>query len=1484
MWTARLTLAALAALPVCAQLVVTTLAGGSYTFRGDGGPATAAQLSQIYHVITDPQGNVLVADRTNHQVVRIAANGILTVIAGNGIDGYSGDGGPATRASLSFPIALALDGAGNLYIADGGNYRIRRVSRDGVIETYAGDGEKRVQGDGGPALRASFDTLYGLAADAAGNLYVSDNAAHRIRRIATNGIINNFAGTTRGFSGDGGQAALAQLNEPWHLFLDPRGNLLIADSRNHRVRSVNPQGIITTIAGRGEAISDGDGGPALRAGIIGPPGVWADGAGNVFICDFFSKVRHITPDGNIRTLAGTDDRGFAGDGGPANRGRLNVPLAVAGDGAGSIYIADSINLRVRRVDNRGDISTFGGNGQFRFSGDGGPALAASFGAPFGLATDRQGNTYISDSENHRIRRIGADGRITTVAGTGAAGFSGDGGPGAAATLNYPLGIATDAQGNLYIADSLNNRVRRVTPNGIITTVAGGGNVIEPPDGSLATTLDIAPTALALDRFNSLYIVDAAQCAILRVGQDGRATRYAGKYLECGSTGDGGAARNATLNPTGGAPGGLAVDLAGNVYFAERTPPRGSPPDASGRVRVIDTGGTIRTFAGTGVQGVPVDGAQAAASQLFAPESVTTDSLGNVYIGDVALIYGVAGGRIFRLAGDFDDSDNGDGGRSVDASLRGPVGLAFDALGNFLFLDSGFYRLRAILAQLPAAVAAPTALTFAGSSGGPPAPAQAVAVAASIPRSPFILGAASDGNWLRVTPAAGETPRLLEVTADPAGLAPGTYAGAIAIGTPFATPDVRVVTATFEVGPAIPPRLELDKDNFSFQFPRNAAPRTRALIVSNTGGGALAFTVAVAISNGGPWLRVAPVSGQALPGRPVTLEVTADPSALGPGAYTARIAVRGGGDEKTVAVVMTISDNDRAILLSQSGLSFTAVSAGGVAPPRTFEVLNIGRGVVNWTASASTLAGGGWLSVSPAAGASDAASPLVPSVTVRINQAGLAPGVYYGLVTVAAPTAANSPQVVTVFLEVLAAGSDPGPMVEPAELVFTGRAGASPGSQDVFVYNIAQAPKTYRSSSSLAGATLVSLPGDALVDPTRANRVIVQPFVAGLAPGVHRGTLSLQFSDGRVRSVRVQIVLAPAAAAAGRDGARQANGCTPTRLVAAVTSLAPAQAVTAGWPVPIDAQVVDDCGDPHENGAVVVSFSNGDPPVVLQATRGGRWAGTWPSRAGAGGSNTTLKVEAVNPLLALRGEQSLEVGIRARQEAPVAEAAGVVSAAVSQSFVPLAPGGMISIYGDRLSESTAQASAFPLPTQIGSTRLVMGGRPLPLLYVSPGQINAIVPGGLNVNTRHQLLVQRANTYSRPIGLDVGPAQPAIFAASGRQGHIYRVRANGTVLADARNPAVAGDVLTIYAAGLGAVNPAVADGAAAPSSPLAALRELPQVLIGGVSARVEFAGLAPGFAAFYQINCVVPAGVTAGNAVSVEVVAGSQRSPAATMAVR
>ena len=304
----------------------------------------------------------------------------------------------------------------------------------------------------------------GVAVDGVGNLYVADSFNHRIRRVDPSGTITTIAGTgERGFSGDGGPAVAAQLRRPEGVAVDAAGNLYIADRYNNRIRRVDPFGTITTIAGTGEYGFSGDGGPAVAARLRLPYGITADTAGNLYIADTFNdRIRQIDPSGTITTIAGTGLSGFSGDNGPAIQARLYRPGGVAVDAAGNLYIADSYNNRIRRVDPFGTITTIAGTGEYGFSGDGGPAVAARLRLPYGIIVDTAGNLYIADSYNNRIRRVDPSRVITTIAGTGEYGFSGDGGPAVEAQLAYPLGLAVDAAGNLYVADSRNHRIRILT--------------------------------------------------------------------------------------------------------------------------------------------------------------------------------------------------------------------------------------------------------------------------------------------------------------------------------------------------------------------------------------------------------------------------------------------------------------------------------------------------------------------------------------------------------------------------------------------------------------------------------------------------------------------------------------------------------------------------------------------------------------------------------------------------------------------------------------------------------------------------------------------------------------------------------------------------------------------------------------------------------------------------------------------------------------
>ena len=586
---------------------ITTIAGtGEEGFSGDGGPAVQAALSYPAGVAVDGSGNVYVTGYESNRVRRIDTAGMISTFAGTGEEGFSGDGGPAAQAQLNVGtdgfLFVAADGAGNLYIADSGNNRIRKVDATGTITTIAGTGQIDFSGDGGPAVQAALSYPAGVAVDGSGNVYIADAGIHRVRRIDTAGVISTFAGSgEEGFSGDGGPAVQAALSYPVSVAVDGSGNLYVAGSESNRVRRIDTAGVISTFAGSGEEGFSGDGGPAVQAQLYYPSGVAVDGAGNLYIADTDNtRIRKVDSTGTITTIAGTGEYGFSGDGGPAVQAALSYPSGVAVDGAGNVYVTDSGNNRIRKVDATGTITTIAGTGEYGFSGDGGPAVQAALSYPEGVAVDGAGNVYVTDSGNNRIRKVDATGTITTIAGMGEYGFSGDGGPAVQAALDYPSGVAVDGAGNLFIADSGNNRIRKVDATGTITTIAGMGEYGFSGDGGPAVqaALDY-PSGVAVDGAGNLFIADTVNDRIRKVDSAGVITTVAGT----GDYGDGGPAVQAQLN----GPRGVAVDGAGNVYIADTgnflvrklTPVGGSGTSPAGEsFSFPDLGGWSTTSSGT----------------------------------------------------------------------------------------------------------------------------------------------------------------------------------------------------------------------------------------------------------------------------------------------------------------------------------------------------------------------------------------------------------------------------------------------------------------------------------------------------------------------------------------------------------------------------------------------------------------------------------------------------------------------------------------------------------------------------------------------------------------------------------------------------------------------------------------------------------------------------------------------------------------------
>ncbi|MBI3933834.1 MAG: hypothetical protein HY316_04025 [Acidobacteria bacterium] len=1505
-----LIITALHAQGITPQGIITTVAGTNWTFRGDGKAALEAPLGQLGGVAVDPAGNLYIADIGNQMVFRVSTAGVLTILAGNGIQWSSGDGGPGNQASVNSPSGVLVDAAGNILLSDTESHRIRKVTPAGVITTVAGTGEVGYSGDSGPATNAMLAFPIGLAMDAAGNLFIADLYNHRIRRVTPGGTITTVAGTgVDGFSGDGGLATSAQLSQPRGVAVGTDGSLYIADSTNFRVRKVSPSGIISTFAGDGVPRFGGDSGPATSASLNFPSGVALDAVGNLYIATTGShRIRKVNLEGIISTVAGNGMNTFSGDSGPATSAALNDPMAVAVDGGGNFFIAELSNQRIRRVNSAGTITTVAGNGEFKFAGDGSAATSAALDLPFGVATDAAGNFYIADTQNHRVRRVNTSGVISTVAGTGVQGFSGDGGAATSAALDAPRGVALDASANLYIADRGNFRLRRVSPSGTITTVAGGGDNF-PGDGGPATSAALSAFGVALDTAGNLYIADRANGRIRKVTPAGIITTVAGGGAAF--PGDGGLATNATLNN----PSGVAVDALGNLYIADTL---------NNRIRKVNAGGIITTFAGNGTFGFAGDGGPATAAMLTEPAGVALDAAGNVYIADYW------NGRIRRVTldgiirtiagGGSGEQFAGDGGPATSAAMNQPTSVAFDAVGSMYIADSGNDRIRKVLALPPSFAVSPSSLNFTAAAGAQVLPSQTVSVSSPIVGLPWsaVASTESGGGWLAVSPSAGSTPGTMDVFVNAASLGAGTYRGSVTVQAPLASPPSLSVAVTLTVQPAPAASLAVEPSSLTFEGNAGAGnPPAQTLRISNTGGGTLNWTAQATTTTGGNRLSLSSASGSASASAPATIEVSATIGSLAAGTYSGSVRIQSSTTNESIAVPVTLLVRPVAgsILLSQRGLTFTGVAGGSAVPSQNFGILNTGQGAMSWTAQATTLSGGGWLSVSPASGTSTAGSPQPPLVDVNVNVARLAAGQYSGLIRVASGSANNSPQFLTVTLSVLPPGANPGVLVRPTGLLFIRPAGSSsPGSQAVRLETAATGNvEAVVNPSTFSGGDWLNLaPRNLTVSSSDPRTITVQPSLGSLAAGEYFGALTLLFSDLTLQTVSVRFVVTPsggtpsvsanlAAAtddgsggepAAGLSGAA-VDGCTPQRLYIAGQSLGGNFSIPTGFPSTIQVLVRDDCDNGVADAIVAASFDNGDASLPLAGIGNGVYQGSWqPGNSGRQNSTGPVRV-TVRASRTPSSPSELPVDGQILNNSfvvPALNAGGIVNAASSAAGEPLAPGSIVSVYGSNLANNAVLASVLPLPTSLGSATLNIAGSDVPLFYSSSGQINAQLPFDLPANSRPHVYVrvQRSGssveTASVPETITVAAARPAIFTVNQQgtgQGAILNQNSSPN---SPSNPESRGRVVQIFATGLGATNPVVPPGQSSPANPPANTVLLVTAQIGDQPATVQFAGLAPNYVGLYQVNVLVPASAPTGSAVPLVLTQDGVPSNTVTLAIQ
>lgn len=601
----------------------------------------------------------------------------LSVVAGR----PSGQGfadGPVGAARFSYPAGMARDPQGGLVVVDGRNEVLRRIDPQGLVTTIAGATGWPGSADGGRTA-ARFNYPADVAAAPDGTLYVADSQNHVIRRITPDGQVSTFAGAPGQAGSADGRGAAARFNDPSGLALDAEGNLLVADTMNCTIRRISPDGTVTTLAGVPGAWSFADG-PGAQAMFSAPVGLAVDRTGRVLVADQMNHViRVVARDGTVSTLAGAAGQGGDVDGTGA-AARLNGPSGLAIDAAGTIYVAENWGNVVRRLTPDGRVTTLAGDPAHAGTNDG-VGAAARFRALNRISVDASGTLTVTDN-NSMLRTITPDGRVTTWAGSPPQWGSADG-PGGAngpARFSFPNGIAVDAQRTIHVADQDNGTLRTITPGGVVRTLAGTPGVWGWADGQGAAAQFAGPGGVAVDAAGNQYVSEFSSHVIRKVTPDGTVTTFAGQPWQAGS--QDGPASQARFN----GPNNVLVDRAGNVYVADYL---------NNEIRRITPDGTVSTLAGSTTPG-SADG-RGAAARFNGPNSLAMDAAGNLYVTDSNndTVRRIApDGQVSTLAGAPGIAGSADGAGAT-ARFAYPWGLAIDRAGNLYVADSGNNAVRRI---------------------------------------------------------------------------------------------------------------------------------------------------------------------------------------------------------------------------------------------------------------------------------------------------------------------------------------------------------------------------------------------------------------------------------------------------------------------------------------------------------------------------------------------------------------------------------------------------------------------------------------------------------------------------------------------------------------------------------------------------------------------------------------------------------------------
>ncbi|MEB3196762.1 MAG: NHL repeat-containing protein [Candidatus Sericytochromatia bacterium] len=603
-------------------------------------------------VAVGPGGLLYIADAGNSAIRLLNEDGVLVTVAGSGSAGYINAYGRAAR--FSGPRGLAFDAAGNLYVADTGNHRIRKISTDGFVDTVAGTGEAGFED--GPAHLAKFNSPSGVAVDASGTLYVADGENHCVRRLSTAGTVSTVAGDgTAGFAD--AVSTAARFNSPYQLALDASGVIYVTEIGGRRVRKVQPDGTVTTLAGDGEPGNIDGSGPFARFEF--PWGIAVNASGTLFVADSQARlIRRISPTGLVTTVAGSG--GSTALDGAGLSAQFSEPRGLAVDDSGAVFVADRGSHRIRKMAPDTSVTSVAGSGFAGFAD--GNSKVEQFGSPTDVAVDASGALYVSEA--NRIRILNPDGTLRALAGGGP---GTNDGTGSAAQFALAFRIALDSAGNLFVSDANNNRIRKVTPAGVVTTLAGSSNGFAEGQGSAARFS--SPYGVAVDASGTVYVADRSNYRIRKVSPDGLVTTFAGSGSSTHADGQGASAGFSS-------PSGLAFDASGTLYVAE-----------SSRVRKVSPSGLVSTLAGSGSWGAS-DGVGVAASFKNLSD-IAVDASGVVYVAD----YDPS--RIRRIQPDGTVSTLAGGtpvgfadGIGAVARFNNLAGIGIDVSGTLYVADSG----------------------------------------------------------------------------------------------------------------------------------------------------------------------------------------------------------------------------------------------------------------------------------------------------------------------------------------------------------------------------------------------------------------------------------------------------------------------------------------------------------------------------------------------------------------------------------------------------------------------------------------------------------------------------------------------------------------------------------------------------------------------------------------------------------------------------